>query len=69
MKHEIVTCDICNPQDGTKGIVRLPTPHEGRGIFEGPRGAAIDAGWQYRHTLTGTTFSYDRKDICPDCQD
>lgn len=67
MIHEIITCDICNPQDGTKGIVRLPYPNEGQGIFEGSRNAASNAGWVFLRNFTSTTFSANKKDICPEC--
>jgi len=54
MKHEIITCDICNPA----GIIRpLPGAPEWRGVFDGHSHAAFDAGWRWR----------GRKSICPDC--
>jgi len=62
--QEWVTCDICNP----KGELRRQVLSEGQGVFEGPRDAAIDGGWEYRHLNKGTQLSYDKKDICPDCK-
>lgn len=70
MNHEIITCDVCNPQDGTQGIVRLPHPNEGRGIFKGPRSAAAAAGWQFNRLPNNKGWlSWDGQDICPECQE
>lgn len=63
--QEWTTCDVCNP----KGIVTDLR----RGVFEGPRDAAIDAGWAYKTPFFEEDghqyFSADRQDICPDCQE
>lgn len=61
MIHAVVTCDICNPQDGTQGIVKLPYPNEGRGIFDGPLDAAEDAGW--------LIDDGEDRQVCPECRD
>ena len=58
MIHLVITCDKCNPQDGTRGIIKRPYPNEGWGVFEGPPSAAAGADWQVGPI-----------DICPDCQE
>ena len=58
-----VTCDLCNPSGETRR-------QDGRGIFEGLRDAAMDAGWKFKRFSTDPMMlSYDKKDICPECQD
>jgi len=57
MIHTIITCDRCNPQDGTQEIVRPHYPQDDRGYFEGPPAAAADAGW----------WIAEDTQVCPDC--
>ena len=59
MIREIIICDRCNSQ---------PAPNEVKGIFEGPRDAARDAGWAYKTVFTGKWVSVNKQDICPDCE-
>lgn len=59
MIHTVITCDRCNPQDGTQGLVKLPYPNEGIGIFDGPPDAAADADW----------WITDDMQLCPYCKE